>query len=185
MKPGCWKNIAGGVVVLAVVVTAVGASAAPAEQDFTSPATLRKGVGIVVNTTLKIGNMLAPGSGFSTGSFFISPTSTIECIKIGGGGACLADATRNRGSLSFTGEPNFTVFVTSNIPLGGTPVDCTGGTGMTPVKLVQILFSAESALLDVTGNSNPATPIFVGAVYTLFNTSLGTQTCPYQIIADY
>ena len=178
-----------GAVLLGVVVTANGTHGGgggtpPGDPfPFATPATLQKGVGIVVDTTLKIGNMLAPDTG--SGTFIISPTSTSpigKCIKNSGGGACLADATRNRGSLNFTGDPDTTVFVSTNVPFGST-VNCTGGTGTTPVQLREIVFNTTSSLLDGSGNST--TPVLVGAWFTVFDTSLGTQFCSYQIFADY
>lgn len=144
---------------------------------------------INVNTTLKLGLLQAPTAAGSPSVFFITHSTSI-CGPFSGDGACLTDGTRTSGFVEFTGAPNDTVFVSSTF---GSPTTttltgntCTGGVGATPVVLTNIYFSVGggggAAPLGVSGTSEP---VGIGGWFAVWDTSDGTWTCTYDIIADY
>ena len=145
-------------------------------------------VGINVLSELQLGRVLAPTPGGSPTVFFV-PFTGDTCDLFFGNGECMTGAPRSSGSLELTGTPFTTVSFSDNVPRPATPsivsagVDCTGGTGATPVRVTNIFFSNTFGSTILASNGKSA--LGVGAWFAVWDTSQGAQTCAYSVTADY
>ena len=185
-----------GLVLVAVVCFFLAAPAPVPAATFpgqTVETTVLVPVGINNMLSLQLGRVLAPTPAGSPTVFFINSNNGTCGVHSSpsGNGECMTGGGNRRGTLTVTGSPNTTVFLSSNIPNPGSTsttsagVACSGN-GTTPPKVTNIFFDNTIKVLNGMGVS---TTVGVGAWFAVWDTSSGNLgqdwTCLYSIIADY